>query len=196
MKKVQVLVGSLGVAAPMLAMMTPAPTLAATHPPDQPAKSRAKTVSVLGASRASAQPAATSSSSSVMGASPSTANSKVPCEGVKKYHKYKNQESQTFWSGPLGNPISYNCIGTVEGRWYNWSLNRDWTFRVKIYTDGNWTKPFYNKITGGTKENSHTLYGQQGIHEWLRAPVRVCTAWYLNNSTSPGSIATVCRTID
>jgi hypothetical protein len=194
MKKVQVLVGSLGLAAPVLAMMTPAH--ATTRSADKPAKSTGKTVSVLGASRAAAQAAATSSSSSVIGASPSTGKSKVPCQGVKKYHKYKNEESLTFWSGTLGNPVSYNCIGTVEGRWYDWPDNPGWVFRVKIYTDGHWSKPFYNKKTGGTEENGNTVYGQQGIHEWLRAPVRVCTAWYLSNSSSPGSIATVCKTID
>jgi len=195
MKKVHVLVGSLAVAAPVLATMTPAPTMAAAHT-DQPAKSKGKTVSVFGAARASAQAAAASSSSSVIGASPSTGNSKVPCEGVKKYHKYKNLQSLTFWSGPLGNPISYNCIGTVEGRWYSWSLNPDWVFHVKIYTDGNWSKPWYNRKTKGYKVNSHILYGVQGIHEWLRAPVRVCAAWYHSTSTSPGSTPTVCKTID
>jgi hypothetical protein len=194
MKKVHVLVGSLAVAAPVLATMMPAPTLAAAHRADQPAKSKGKTVSVFGAARASAQAAATSSSSSVIGASPSTGNSKVPCEGVKKYHKYKNEQSLTFWSGPLGNPISYNCIGTVEGRWYSWPLNPDWVFRVKIYTDGEWATPFYNRKTKGYKQNSHTVYGVQGIHEWLTAPVRVCTAWYLSNSGV--STDTVCKTID
>src|SRR5580700_167107 len=196
MKKVQVLVGSLGVAAPILAMMTPAPTQAATHPADQPAKGTGKTVSVLGASRASAQAAATSSSTSVIGASPSTGNSRVPCIGVKEYKKTKNKESLKFWSGPLGNPISYNCIGTVEGKWFSWSLNPDWVYHVKIYSDGNWTKPVYNKKTGGAKVNSVTLYGQQGIHKWYRAPVRVCTTWYHSTPDSPGSIAVLCRTID
>jgi len=195
-KKVQVLVGSLGVAAPIIAMMAPAPTQAATHPADQPAKSTGKTVSVLGASRASTQANATSSSSSVLGASPSTANSKVPCKGVKEYKKVKNMESQRFWSGPLGNPISYNCIGTVEGEWLNFSLNPDWVYHVKIYSHGNWTKAVYNKKTGGTTINSHTLYGEQGIHKWYRAPVRVCTTWYHSTSSSPGSIAVLCKTID
>jgi hypothetical protein len=194
-KKVQVLVGSLGVAAPVLAMMTPAH--AATRPADQPAKSNGKTVSVLGAARTPAQAAAASSSStSFTGVSPSTGNSKVPCEGVKEYKKTKNMESQRFWSGPLGNPISYNCIGTVEGEWFDFSLNPDWVYHVKVYSDGNWTKAVYNKKTGGTRINSHTLYGEQGIHKWYRAPVRVCTTWYHSVSTSPGSIAILCKTID
>jgi hypothetical protein len=196
MKKVQVLVGSLGLAGPMLAMMTPAQAQTVTRPSDQPAPSKGKTVSLLGAARSPAQAAATSTSSSFIGASPSAANSKVPCEGVKEYKKVKNEESQRFWSGPLGNPISYNCIGTVEGEWFDYSLNPDWVYRVKIYSDGNWTKAVYNKKTGGDRVNSHTLYGVQGIHKWYRAPVRVCTTWYHSVSSSPGSIAILCKTID
>lgn len=195
MKKVHLLVGSLGAALPIFGMV-PVPTQAATHPSDQPAKSKGKTVSVLGASRSSAQTAATSSSTSFMNNSPSTGNSKVPCTGVKEYTKTKNMESQKFWSGPLGNPISYNCIGTVEGKWFDWSDNPDWLYRVKIYSHGNWTTPVYNKKTGGTALNHSTQYGQQGIHKWYRAPVRVCTTWYHSSADSHGSIALLCRTID
>jgi hypothetical protein len=198
MKRVQMLVGSLGAAAPILAMITPTVAQAATHPADQPNKSGGKTVSVLGAARSPAQAAATSSSTSFMGASPSVASSGSPdtvrCEGAKEYQKTKNDESLKFWSNPLGNPISYNCIGTVEGKWFNWSSKQHWVYRVKVYSDGDWTTPVYNKKTAGTKVNTHTIYGQQGIHKWYRAPVRVCDTWY--SSVSPGSIAVICKTID
>jgi hypothetical protein len=198
MKKVQVFVGSLGVAAPILAMMTPGPAQAEIRPADQPANGNGKTVSVPGASRASAQAAATSSSTSMITPSPSVGSAGSPntvrCEGAKEYQKTKNDESLKFWSNPLGNPVSYNCIGTVEGKWFDWSSKQHWVYRVKVYSDGNWTNPVYNKKTAGTKVNSHTIYGQQGIHKWYRAPVRVCTTWY--SSVSPGSIAVICKTID
>ena len=192
MKKVQVLVGSLGVLAPVLG--TTAPAQAAVHPTEQPAKSTGKVVSVLGASGTSAQAAATSSSSSFIGASPSTENSKVPCIGVKGYKKAKNGESLKFWSGPLGNPISYNCIGTVEGKWFSWPDSRSWAYHVKIYSHGNWTTAAYNKQSGGTQENFRTVYGQQGVHKWFRAPVRVCTDWH--NTVTDSITSTICKTID
>ena len=198
MKKVQVLVGSLGVAAPILAMMTPAPTLAATHATDQPAKSGGKPVRVLGASgTTAAQAAATSSSSSMLGASPSAGNGAspgiVPCDGVKKYKKTKNMESLTFWSGYLNGTSA--CIGTIEGKWFAFPDNPYWLYHVKIYSHGNWTKTVYNKKTGGDTLNSNTVYGQQGVHKYYHLPIRVCTTWYHSTPDSPGSIAILCRTI-
>jgi len=198
MKKVQVLVGSVGVAAPILAMMPVGPAQAAKHPPDQPANDNGKTVSVLAASRAPAHALAAPSSTSVITPSPSVGSAGSPntvrCDGAKEYQKAKNDESLKFWSYALGNPISYNCIGTVEGKWFNWSSKQHWVYRVKVYSDADWTKSVYNKKTAGTRVNSHTIYGQQGIHAWYRAPVRVCTTWY--SSVSPGSIDVICKTIE
>ncbi len=194
MKKVRYLVGSVGVAAPVIAAMMPAPAVAAPHDAVRPA---AKTVSLrLTAATVSSSSGNTGGFSST-NASPSP-NTNGTCTGSTGVRKktyapiiHSLSTSMKFWyrNATHGDGV---CIGTVEGTWFTFPENPHYDFRVRIYS-GPGRHRVHDKLVGGSSVNSHTLVGGQAIHQWFGAsrgrPIEVCAAWvYVGTIFQPTSM--------
>jgi hypothetical protein len=170
-KTVRHVIGSAGVA-PVLGLMLPAAAMATAAPGAAPGAvqapaAKAKTVSLTHTVAAPAAPA------------------RAGCAGSNRHHKTKGNEQLTFWSAPLGNPVSFDCVGTIAGRWSGWPNERGWQMRTRIYGNGTLA---YHALTGCGKVNFDTVTCNLGVHKYIRDPIQVCLAWRKVYSDSAGGI--------
>jgi hypothetical protein len=164
MKKVCLIVGSVG-AVPVLGMMMPSAAVAAAHSP----RPGAKTVSL----RHSAV-TRTGGPSAVR-----PANS--GCTGNTEVHRKTGSVSTKFWYKNAEHD-SAACIGTVEGTWSSIVQDTIIHFRVRVYSGtGTHKRMAYSVVKGATGVNARTLTADAGVHDWFGytrgLPVEVCTAW-------------------
>jgi len=166
-KSVRHVIGSAGFA-PVLGLMLPAAAMATAAPgAAQAPAANAKTVSLAHS-----------------GAAPAAA-AKVGCAGSNRHRKTKGTERLTFWSAPLGNPVSFDCVGAIQGRWSGWPNERGWQMRTRIYGNG---KLAYHALTGCGKNNFDTITCNLGVHRYFRDPIQVCLAWRKVYSDGAGGV--------
>jgi len=174
-KTVRHLIGSAGIT-PVIGLMVPAAAVAtAADGTAQAPAATAKTVSLTHMGAAGAAQAST------------------PCIGSNRHHKTAGARQVTFWSAPLGNPVSFDCIGTVVGRWSRWPNERGWKMRVRIY-QGPAHHFVYHALIGCGKVDFQTIRCIDGIHRYFKDPVQVCLAWRKVYSSGISITRPICLT--
>ncbi len=189
-KKVRYAAGAVGAAVPAFGLMVPAAAAAAV-PAHKPAVSR-KTVAL--------HPRILAAASST-----STGAATAGCTGSSEVHtsngkgKIPNQALTYWWKR---NVASHTCIGTVEGKVSNASLQgQTIEFRTRIYLSGH--QKVSDVVAGtcymeGPSGECTAVKASVGVHRWIGGvDVNVCGAWLWATGPFKGNEAfePVCRSV-